>query len=454
MWQWLSDLFYPPLNEYQALKKRINRIATNESNAIDDLFIRHKIEARVDRKHVDASPTGGFIRYKLVNSSRVNKLVGLEDDLALIISEMRDTEVSVKIRKPRMVLELPYPLERMVLDWSMANLKVLGKYQALVGMDYTSLQVEPVVIDWSNPSTSNMLVSGETGSGKTNCLIEIALSLANVTPARDAQFIIIDPKFSPSLSMLRRLPHVTVYNEPEDCALALAAVKAEVNRRKRRPDKRKVFLFVEEIAELMIEAGGSKNRDTLFEQLKSIAQIGREQGVHVVACTQKATVEVIDTIVRANLPIRIAFKVGTVKESEIATGLPDVDCSRLPGKGAAYYVRDGFVQRIQTHHVSPEALKIEITEIAQRDRSAPYRIGIEDEVTAAATGLPDGITQEQLDKVLDTYSIEELFDTEGKLVRGIRIKIVTLLFGPNAASGGPNYTKVSKILDFIRPKTA
>jgi len=441
-----DSLFYKQPDPEAELLRRLTRIATREANAMDDLFLKHGVEARIDRRTVVASDTGGFIRYKVQNGSRVSKLTGLEDDISQVVSELRNDDVTVKIRKPRIVVELPYPLERKTLEWADAPISSLRKFQAIAGTDYTTLQVAPIIIDWSDPSTSNLLVSGETGSGKTNGLIEIVLSLASSTPANEMQVIVLDPKFSPSISALRDLPHVTVYSEPDDCAMALAAVKAEVNRRKRRPDSRKLFLVVEELSELMIEAGGSKERGTLFDQLKSIAQIGREQGVHVIACTQKATVEVIDTVVRANLPIRLAFKVGTVKESEIATGLTDVDCSRLPGLGAGYYVRNGRAQRLQTHYIDPEELYGVIADIAAGS-GEPYCIPMGAEPVTSAV-LPANITQAQIDLIVETYSHDQLFDNEGGPKRGIKTALRKL---PNigAPSGGAGQDWVDSILDYI-----
>lgn len=446
-----DSLFNKPLDPDADLKRRLTSIATREINAIDELFIKYGVDAHIDRDNVVISDTGGFVRYKIVNGSKVSKLVGYEDDIAQVISELRGDDVPVKIRKPSMIIELPYPLERKTLEWDDAPVGSLRPFQAIVGTDYTTVNVAPVIIDWSDPSTSNLLVSGETGSGKTNGLLEIILSLAYSTPANKAQFVIVDPKFSPAISALRGLPHATVYNEQEDCANALAAVKAELDRRKRKPDSRKLFLVVEELSELMIEAGSKDDKTAMIEQMKSISQIGRELGVHVIACTQKAVVSTVDTVMRANLPIRLAFKVGTKEESKVATGLEDVDCTRLPGSGAAYYVRNGRAQRVQTHYLSPDRLYGLIAEIAAANKGGAYRIPVVGP-EAIADELPEGVTQEQMDAVLSSFGLDEIFDDTGKQKRGMKAKIIRLLFGENATTGGANDQVATKILTHIRTK--
>lgn len=448
---WLDTLydqwFNQPVDPDADLLRRLTRIITREVNAIDDLFAKYDVDAHIDRRTVMASDTGGVVRYRVINSAKVAKLTSLEDDIAKIISELRDEDVEVRIRKPRLIIELPYPLARRALSWEDAPIQQLRPFQALAGMDYTTLDATPILIDWTEGSTSNVLVSGETGSGKTNGLMEIILSLAAGTPPDAVHFVIIDPKFSPAINALRGLPHIAIYNEPEDCAAAISAVKAEVNRRKRRPDKRKLFLVVEELAELMIEAGNEKG--SLFEEMKSAAQIGRELGVHLIACTQKAVVEVIDTVLRANLPIRLAFKVGTRKESEVATGSTDVACDQLPGLGAAYYVCNGRARRVQTHYIDPQAIYDIVDTIATKHASVtPYRLPLSPTETPPV-GLPSNVTQAQVDRVLDTLSLAELFDETGKARRGVKAQIIKLIHGNDAPRGGANDAWASNLLDYL-----
>lgn len=450
--QWFQaiydQLFNQPADPDAELISRLTRILTREINAIDDLFIKYEVDARIDRADVAVSDTGGFVRYKVINSAKVSKLTSLEDDISQIVSELRNDDVRVKIRKPRLIIELPYPFEPKTLEWADAPTARLRPFQALAGMDYTTINVSPVIVDWTDKSTSNVLVSGETGSGKTNGLLEVILSLAYSTSPADAHIAIIDPKFSPAINALRGLPHVAIYNEPDDCARAIAAIKAEVNRRKRRPDKRKVFLVVEELSELRIEAGSDKA--DLFEQMKSIAQIGREQGIHVIACTQKAVVEVVDTVLRANLPIRLAFKVGTSKESEVATGLTDVDCVRLPGRGAGYFVRNGRAQRVQTHFIDDEQIFDFVDEIAAKHAgSDTYRILMTTEVNASSESLPALVTRDHVDIILDAFSLGDLFADDGSPVRGAKAKVIRLIHGEDATRGGANDQWANNILSYI-----
>ena len=87
-----------PTDPDAELLRRLTRTITREVNAIDDLFAKYEIDARIDRNAVTASDTGGFVRYRVQNSSKVSKLTSLEDDIAQLVSELRDDDVTVKIR--------------------------------------------------------------------------------------------------------------------------------------------------------------------------------------------------------------------------------------------------------------------------------------------------------------------------------------------------------------------
>lgn len=441
----LQKLFTPAQPDPNAeLVRKLKPLLLREVNAIDAVFEQNKVEAQIDRQNIQALPAAGIVRMRVVNGAKVSKITSLEDDLSLCISELRGDDVTVKVRKPRLIIELPYPLEREILEWE--NAPTLGPLQAFCGMDYTALTVAPVVIDWSDKAVSNVLVSGTTGSGKTNGLIALVASLARSTSPRDAQIIILDPKFS--LGVLNVLPHVTLAREPEDIAAAIAAVKAEINRRKRRRDPRKVFLVCEEIAELFYEAGDGKGQ--LIEQLKSIVQVGRELGVHVIACTQKATTTVVDTVLKSNLPIRLAFKVASREESTVATGQDGMGADRLTGKGAALFVNDGARRLIQTYLIDTEELPETLAAIAVQWVGVDcYRIRMDVEAGPVGRELPANVTQEQVDAVLEKFGKAGIFDDDGHPIYGIKIKIIKHIHGDKAKSAGHMTAWVDAIVSYV-----
>ena len=144
-------------------------------------------------------------------------------------------------------------------------------------------------------------------------------SLTHSTSPAENLIIFCDPKFDPDWKILSDLPHVVMVSEPADCVAAIASVKAELERRKRQPDKRKLILVIDEYADFL----GDLPKDTLVtveSQIRSITSVGRSLGIHVDPHHPKPTIEIVDSIAKGNLTTRCGGMVMTSKESEIAMG--------------------------------------------------------------------------------------------------------------------------------------
>jgi hypothetical protein len=426
------------------LQSRVNRVAQREIAELDMLFVKLGINAWIDRGRVVASQTGDFIRYPVLTGGKIATVTNVERDLSVALTRLRGESTPVKIRLPEQYIELPFPLETRPLLWTDANPAALGKFELIIGRDQSATTPAPVTLDFKDRSVSHILVSGTTGSGKSNELACMILSLAWSTSPADVRIVVLDPKFSPEIGALGGLPHVDLFQETQDCLDAIASVKAEMNARKRTPRRQRLFLVVEEFAELGIESGGATD---LIEPLKSVAGVGRGLGVHVIACTQKATVGVVDTVLRANLPIRIAGQVSTQAESAVAVGVPNAGAELLPGRGSFLYNRNGRVRRIQGHYVPEDEIAGIVAQIAARWHGVtPYEIAyIQSEETAPIDELAGYV-----DKVQNAIALEDIFDADGAPARGIKTQIVKVLFGADAKPGGQNHYIVNAVLERLR----
>lgn len=418
---------------------RLQRIARKEIAEIDMLFTKLNVNAWIDRRHVTASATGGFIRYPVLTGGKVASLANVDRDLCVLFTQLRNTKISTAgVAFPQQWIEVPYPLPRKPLLWSKANLDALGKFQALIGIDHSANRAQPVLLDYSDDTVSHVLLSGTTGSGKSTELAAFILSLAYSTSPADAKFLIVDPKISRHILPLARLPHVSLSHNIEDCLSAIATVKAEKDRRKGNVPRQRVFLFVEEFAEIGMES----DKGDLITPLRSVVGTGRELGVHVVACTQKPTVDVIDTVLKANLPTRIAGRVLTAKESEVATGLTDAHAERLPGRGSFIFFNDGSTQRVQGYYLTPSDIGRAVDMIAVRWRDARRY-----EVAAVEHEQPTNEIDSHVEKVLAEHDLSVLA-RDGKELYGAKAKIAKTLFGQRY--GGHNVATVDAVLDALK----
>jgi DNA segregation ATPase FtsK/SpoIIIE, S-DNA-T family len=102
-----------------------------------------------------------------------------------------------------------------------------------------------------------------------------------------------------------------------------------------------------------------ENLPTVKQWIKQLVQIGRAAGVHLIACTQRSSVKVVDGDIKANLPCRIALRLPTGVDSRTILGCNGAE--NLLGKG------DMLIQRpesdvVQRFH-GPFVSMLDIAEI-------------------------------------------------------------------------------------------
>lgn len=432
----------------------VGKVAAKEVSVIHQRFEQLNVRASIDVNGIVASDTGNFIRYPLHAYGKIASIESIEDDLSMAISMLRGVETEVHIRKPLLAIELPYPLATRPLLWSDANLNALKPGQALLGMNYSATQPQPAIIDYNRRTIAHTLTAGATGSGKSVLIIGKLTSLAHSTNPADMTIIFCDPKFDPDWKVLADLPHVVMVSEPADCVAAIASVKAELERRKRTPDKRKLILVIDEYADFL----GDLQKDTLAtveSHIRSITSVGRSLGIHVDLITQKPTVEIVDSIAKGNLTTRCGGMVMTSKESEIAMGAGGIGCETLPGQGSFYVtIGGGRVQRIQSYLIDGDELETAIDTVNQRWAAAePYRIAMQQVATNDQLYMPND-DERNAQRILAAYSIDQLFGANGKVKNGMQAAAVRVLFGDDAANEGSNHRAVSAALRLIKNSTS
>lgn len=442
-------------NEQQGPEvRRLGLVAAKEITAINGLFAQHGVDAEIDLKSVVASDTGDFIRYKIIGASKVAKIKSLEEDLSVLLSESRDDDIKVKIRTPRLMIELPYPLETRNLEWADAQLGKLRPFQMLLGMDYSNTEVKPAILDYSRDTTANALFSGTTGSGKTSELLNALISMAYATSPAQALYVLIDPKRDRKFSTMAGLPHTMLFNDPLQCVAAVASVRAELRRRQQTatPDKRKIFLVLEEFSSLLNSIGDKATIAQLEQDVLAIAEIGREKGIHIIACTQKATVDLVGSVFKGNLPIKVCGKVNTREESKVGCDLDDVGAELLPECGSYYFVQGGRAALIRGYYMSDEERETTIGAINTIYSSvAPYRIEIvnsDEQTNMAATN----IDERNAERILEQYSAADLFDEAGKVRNGMQLAAIKLLFGADAENVGNPRRVTVRALNLIKER--
>ncbi len=194
------------------------------------------------------------------------------------------------------------------------------------------------------------LVAGMTGSGKSEMLQTIILSLALLYPPTLVGFLLIDYKGGGMAELFTNLPHVLgIISNLSDSIIdrAYLSLHSEVIRRQKlfseygvnriqdyqrlhntREILPHIFIVVDEFAELRQE------EPRFMEQLISISRIGRSLGVHLILSTQKPA-GVVDDKIRSNARFRICLRLQDRMDS--VDMLHCDDAAALTEVGSAYY---------------------------------------------------------------------------------------------------------------------
>ncbi len=195
------------------------------------------------------------------------------------------------------------------------------------------------------------MIAGSTGSGKSELLMTMILSLAVKYDPTMVNFVLVDFKGGAAFEPFKELPHVVdfVTNlRGNAVARMFAAIIAELNRRQqvnqdtdmkdivrykraglhlqRQDNYPHLFIIIDEFAEMI------SNNAEYKAQLDSITRLGRALGVSLILAAQRPT-GVTDQM-RANIKFRIALRVETRDESSELLRLPDAAyLPSIPGRG-------------------------------------------------------------------------------------------------------------------------
>ena len=199
------------------------------------------------------------------------------------------------------------------------NWETYGRSQlsALVGESSDG----PIDIDFVNDGPHAVVV-GTTGSGKSEFLRTLIMSIALRHSPKDVNFILIDYKGGAAFDSCADLPHVVGVITDLDAGLAervLVSLEAELRYREQqlRDDASiqlpRLMVVVDELAALKDDV------PHFIGSLAHIAQRGRSLGFHLVVATQRPG-SALSADVLANANIRLALRVQSVHDSSEVTG--------------------------------------------------------------------------------------------------------------------------------------
>ena len=313
---------------------------------------------------------------------KINKIVGLADDIALGLCAKSVRVVGSIPGKAALGIEIPNEIRQIV---SIRELLATEEYQKQSNKLTIALGLDVVGnIAFANlAKMPHLLIAGATGAGKSVGINTIIASiLYNATPA-EVRFLMVDPKRI-ELSGYEGIPHLLhpVVVDPKMASRALNWAVREMERRYKLLEEAKVKSFdsynqhmeeklpyiviiVDELADLMMVA--SKDVEASIARL---AQMARAAGIHMILATQRPSVDVLTGLIKANFPTRISFKVSSKIDSR--TILDAGGAEQLLGAGDMLFLAPGgaVVNRIHGAYISEQETAAIVDFLKQQGESS------------------------------------------------------------------------------------
>lgn len=247
----------------------------------------------------------------------------------------------------------------------------------------------PIGESYEGPIKVNMrdvghiLVAGQTGGGKSNFLKVVTTVLTRNNER--AQVLFFDFKGGMESADLREHaqnlgPNIKCFEGTKSCIDELGKIggalenrfkvlseagaatfdvylkkkeskKAEANETLRQSDEKRMFIIIDEIAQLYTNSPGitKEAQAAAKEAVNRISRQGRAAGVHLIVATQKPDSQSFDQTVKANLPAVLCFPMANQASSVAAVGTKRAYEINPYIKGRAVWKFGPKLEEVQTY---------------------------------------------------------------------------------------------------------
>lgn len=389
----------PPLSLLNQPKKKQKETdeASIEKNIeiLERVLKDFKIVGKVVEVHI--GPTVAQYELEIASGTRVNKITSINREIALALAK-KDVRIEAPIPGKNTVgiefandVATPVSFYEIISSKQMMNamdkklMVPLGK--SIMG-DIGVCEINKM---------PHMLIAGTTGSGKSVCVNGIICSILMRARPDEVKLVMVDPKVV-ELSVYNGVPHLMcpVVSDPKKAAVALAKMVAEMERRYETFSETKtkniesynayidkwnaehksdgvtkaklpyIVVIIDELADLMMVAAKE-----VEDSILRITQKARAAGIHLIVATQRPSTDVITGLIKANIPSRISFAVGSGIDSR--TILDQTGAEKLLGKGDMLFLPIGVNSptRIQGSFITDDEIK-RIIDFTVEQQKAQY----------------------------------------------------------------------------------
>lgn len=373
----------PTLKFLQDPPKTSSKISESEidqkiSDLLDKLK-RFKIDGDVVRTY--AGPVVTTFEFRPAPHIKVSKILTLQDDLAMALKAQTIRIQAPVPGKDVVGIEIPNKEIDTIYLKSILDSDIFKKSSSPLTMALgKDIVGNPFVTDLKK--LPHLLIAGTTGSGKSVGINSMLLSLLYRNSPETLRLLMIDPKML-EFSIYNDIPHLLtpVITQSKEAVSALANMVSEMERRYQIMSQSKtkniesynekaqkegwqsfpyIVIIIDELADLMMTSG----KDVEF-YISRIAQMARAAGIHLLVATQRPSTDVVTGLIKANLPSRISFKVGSKIDSKVI--LDGSGAESLLGRGDMLFTPPSSPGAIRLH--APFASEDEIEKVVEYIKS-------------------------------------------------------------------------------------
>ena len=382
------------LNKPKSQNNKMDNAAIEANiDKLEKVLASFGVTAKVVEVHI--GPTVAQYELEIASGTRVNKITTLSREIALALSK-KDVRIEAPIPgKSTVGVEFANEKPTSVSFYEIMASKTMMQNQDKKLMVPLGKSIMGDIGVCEINKMPHMLIAGTTGSGKSVCVNGIICSILMRAKPDEVKLAMVDPKVV-ELSVYNGIPHLMcpVVSDPKQAAILLQKMVAEMEKRYhqfsdtgtkkiegyneyvekyniKHPDEPMdkmpfIVVIIDELSDLMMVAAKE-----VEDSILRITQKARAAGIHLIVATQRPSTEVITGLIKANIPSRIAFAVGSGIDSR--TILDQVGAEKLLGKGDMFFLPIGLNTpiRIQGSFITDEEIS-KIIEHTKKQQEVQY----------------------------------------------------------------------------------
>lgn len=308
---------------------------------IETALLSHKISARV----TGGTVTPRWVRFQVLPAvgAKVSEIKGLSAELAVALNAPKcrvsrcGAAVAVEVPRddPQSVRLLP------LFSQFNDDHHQFPSVTAILGLAEDGA---PLLIRLPSPDVEHILITGQTGAGKTMLLQAIVLSLAMTNNSEDLAFVFLGDGLSKLAQAVQRFGFLVYRIE----RLGITVVKAAI-----RTAGKRIIIVADDLV------GGENSAKKVKAHLAT-------SGMHhyVVAWNGIPPAGVAEVF-----KARLVGRVANSSEARLASGLLGTGAERLAGQGDFLAIAEGRVIRFQAAHVSPKEVQEMVVRLAAQEQA-------------------------------------------------------------------------------------